>query len=88
MSKKEIFRNTARKVVESLEATGKRPTVREIMKATGACRGHSKKILETATSYRRRKEVDLLISQLNTGNIPGLEPVCSLEDISRQKAVE
>lgn len=88
MSKNEKFRENARNIVENIKTTGKRPTIKELMKVTGTCKGHSQKISQTATAYKQREEVALLISQLKTGNIPGFEPVCSLEDISKQKANE
>ena len=46
------------------------------------------KIQVVAEAYIHREKVALLISQLNTGNIPDIKPVCSLEDISKQKANE
>jgi hypothetical protein len=58
------------------------------MERTGKNRGMCQKMMATVNAYIQKEKVALLISQLNTGNLPGLEPICSLEDISKQKANE
>ncbi len=88
MSKRERTRNIARSLAEEIKETGKEPTIREVMKRTKTSAGFSKNILKAAKAYLYSEKVALLISQLNTGDIPGLEPICSLEDILKQKTIE
>jgi len=85
MSKKERFRNAAKDLVKEIKATGKELSLEEVMKITSYYNYMAPKIQVVAKAYIHREKVALLISQLNTGNIPGLTPICSLEDISKQK---
>ena len=63
-------------------------SLEEVMKITNYYNYMALKIQVVAEAYIHREKVALLISQLNTGNIPDIKPVCSLEDISKQKANE
>jgi hydroxypyruvate isomerase len=91
MSQKERVKRTrkvARNLAKEIKTTGKQPTVKEVMKRTGTSEGNSNNMLRAAKAYLHKEKVELLISQLETGNIPGFKPICSLEDISKQKASE
>jgi hypothetical protein len=85
MSRTERTRNVARNLAEEIKVTGKQPAVKEVMKRTGTGEGNFSNMLRAAKAYVLREKVALFVSQLNTGDIPGLEPICSLEDISKQK---
>jgi poly(3-hydroxyalkanoate) synthetase len=85
---RELYRNHAKNLVEEIKMTGKKLTEKEMMKTTGKSKSMCGKILATVNAYIQKEKVAILISQLNTGDIPGLEPICSLEDISKQKANE
>jgi len=85
---RELYRNHAKNLVEEIKVTGKKLTEKEMMKTTGKSKSMCRKILATVNAYIQKEKIAILISQLNTGNIPGIEPICSLEDISKQKANE
>ncbi len=84
----ELYRNRAKNLVEEIKVTGKKLTESEIMKRTGKSNSMCQKIMATVNAYIQKEKVESFISQLDTGDIPGLEPICSLEDISKQKANE
>lgn len=88
MSKKERFRDAAKDLVKEIKATGNELSLEEIMKITSHSNYMAPEIQVVAKAYIHREKVALLISQLNSGNIPGLKPICSLEDISSQKVIE
>lgn len=88
MSRKERFRNAARDLAKEIKVTGKQMNLEEVMKITDYHNYMAPKIQTVANAYIHREKVALLISQLNTGNLPGLKPLYSLKDISKQKVTE
>jgi len=88
MSKTERFRNAAKQIAAEIKATGKQLSLKEAMKISGYNNYAAPKILVVANAYIYREKYALLISQLKTGVIPSLEPICSLEDVSKQKTIE
>ncbi|MBU0572115.1 hypothetical protein KKH23_04150 [Patescibacteria group bacterium] len=88
MSKKEQFRKASRNIAEEITKTGKQPTTKEVMETTHSKKKHALHIVATAKGYVYSDRAAAQSSALNTGDIPGLKPVCSLEDISKPKDSE
>jgi len=88
MSSKERYRNAAKDLAKEIKRTGKKLSLEEVMKITNYYNYMAPKIQVIAKAYIHREKVALLISQLNTGNIPDLKPICSLKDVSKQKVNE
>ena len=91
MSRKEqheLYRNRAKNLAKEIKVTGKKLTEREMMKRTGKSKSMCQKIVATVNAYIQKEKVESFISQLDTGDIPGVKLISSLEDISKQEANE